>query len=133
MIELLKSGSQLPHVELKECGPSMDLVIRRTKFADPDLWKESTAVPKQLKKKKVKSIETGTNLKQTVATIHMGKQDLDKIATRKFKGTKRTRSQEDDSGSEEQEKSSKKHKETTEEAEDDAVEDGSESDHQMEE
>jgi len=114
MIELLKSGTQLPHVELKQCGPSMDLVIRRTKFADPELWKFSTKVPKQLKKKKEKSKET-TDLRQTIATIHMGKQDFDKMATRKFKGTKkRGRSSEEDSESNEK---SKKHKSIEEEGE----------------
>jgi hypothetical protein len=38
---------QVPHVELESMGPHMDLVLRRTKFAAPDLWKVATKRPRQ--------------------------------------------------------------------------------------
>lgn len=38
--------SQIPSVSLKEMGPSLDLVIRRTSFAAKDLWKASIKKPR---------------------------------------------------------------------------------------
>ena len=46
---LKKSGSRTPRVELDEMGPSLDLVIRRTKLASDDLYKRSMRVPKAAK------------------------------------------------------------------------------------
>lgn len=38
-IDLNKSGTKYPRVELEEIGPSVDLVLRRTQLASEDLFK----------------------------------------------------------------------------------------------
>ena len=44
-----KSGSRTPRVELAEMGPSVDLVMRRTRLATQDLYKRACKKPKALK------------------------------------------------------------------------------------
>jgi ribosome production factor 2 len=48
-IQLKKSGTRTPRVELEEIGPSFDLVKRRVKLASDDLWKRAVKKPKTLK------------------------------------------------------------------------------------
>ncbi|XP_060094238.1 ribosome production factor 2 homolog [Heteronotia binoei] len=85
---LKKSGCKIPRIELEDMGPSLDLVIRRTHLASDDLYKLSLKQPKALKPKKKKNISHdafGTKY----GRIHMQKQDLDKLQTRKMKGLKK--------------------------------------------
>jgi ribosome production factor 2 len=44
-IILKKSGSRVPRVELEEIGPSLDLVMRRTKLASDDLYRTAKRRP----------------------------------------------------------------------------------------
>ncbi|KAF9295554.1 Brix domain-containing protein [Linnemannia elongata] len=100
-IVLKRSGVKLPRIELVEMGPSMDMTFGRMTEAKPDVWKQSLRVPKELKPKKKKNI-TKDVMGDTVGRIHLGKQDFDKIQTRKMKGLKkRTASTEDDKDSSE--------------------------------
>lgn len=88
-ILLKKSGTRIPRVELEEIGPCMDLKIRRTKFASDDLKKKACRQPKHLKigKKKNQSRDVfGTKL----GRIHMTKQDLGQLQTRKMKALKKS-------------------------------------------
>lgn len=87
---LKKSGTKTPRVELEEMGPSMDLVMRRTQLASTDLYKRSLRVPKTAKPKKRKNISIDA-FKTTHGRVHMQKQDLGNLQTRKMKGLKRTR------------------------------------------
>ena len=48
-ILLKKSGSRMPRIELEEIGPSLDLVLRRTKLASEDLYRKAIKKPKQAK------------------------------------------------------------------------------------
>ncbi|CAH1800324.1 unnamed protein product [Owenia fusiformis] len=87
-ILLKKSGSRTPRIELEEMGPSLDLTMRRTKLASADLYKTARKQPKTAKPKKRKNISKdvfGTRL----GRIHMEKQDMTKLQTRKMKGLKR--------------------------------------------
>jgi ribosome production factor 2 len=85
LIRLKKTGTRLPYTELEEMGPHMDLTIRRTKFAASDLEKEALRQPPQLSATKRKNIST-TPLGETLGRIHMTRQDLNRMATRKFPG-----------------------------------------------
>ncbi|NP_001080306.1 ribosome production factor 2 homolog S homeolog [Xenopus laevis] len=83
-----KSGCRTPRIELEEIGPSFDFVVRRTHLASDDLYRLSLKQPKALKAKKKKNISHdafGTKF----GRIHMQKQDLSKLQTRKMKGLKK--------------------------------------------
>lgn len=43
----MKSGTKIPNVELTEIGPSFDWVVRRSKMASDELYKESKKQPKE--------------------------------------------------------------------------------------
>ena len=53
---MMKSGTRVPRIELRECGPSMDLSLRRKRFAAPDLLKRASKVPRTLQPKKVRCV-----------------------------------------------------------------------------
>ncbi|XP_020661016.1 ribosome production factor 2 homolog isoform X1 [Pogona vitticeps] len=96
---LKKSGCKIPRIELEEMGPSLDLVMRRTHLASDDLYKLSLKQPKALKPKKKKNISHdvfGTKY----GRIHMQKQDLDKLQTRKMKGLKKRPAEKKNEGGE---------------------------------
>ncbi|KAL1505527.1 hypothetical protein ABEB36_005072 [Hypothenemus hampei] len=86
---LKKSGVREPRVELEEIGPRINFTLRRTKLPSPDLMKEACKKPGELKVHKKKNISTDS-LGTTHGRIHMGKQDIQKIQTRKMKGLKKT-------------------------------------------
>lgn len=70
-------------------GPRIDLTLRRSKLPTEDLMKEALKKPKELKVTKKKNISTD-NLGTTHGRIHVGKQEIQKIQTRKMKGLKKT-------------------------------------------
>ena len=47
--KLKKSGLKTPRVELEEIGPSLDLVVRRTRLASEELYKQALKRPKFVK------------------------------------------------------------------------------------
>ncbi|KAJ8652958.1 hypothetical protein O0I10_011420 [Lichtheimia ornata] len=95
LIQMKKSGTKTPRVELEEMGPNMTFVIRRTEAPKSDLWKKAIRVPKELKQKKEKNKERD-DLGDQYGRVHLGKQDFNKLQTRKMKGLKRKRT--DDGG-----------------------------------
>lgn len=88
-IQLKKSGQKTPRIELVEIGPSADFSIRRTKIASEALYKQARKQPKELKESKTKNI-THDSLGNTHGRVHMGKQNLGKIQTRRVKGLKKS-------------------------------------------
>lgn len=94
-IQLLASGSKIPRVELQECGPSFDFQLRRRRPASIDMLNQALRRPKtqaeknrQGKEGAKKNIETD-DMGDTVGRIHVGKQDLSGLQTRKMKGLKK--------------------------------------------
>ncbi len=69
---------------MNEIGPSLNLKIRRIQLASEELYKKSLIQPKELKVKKVKNIEKNF-LGEKRGRIHMGRQNYDTIATKKYR------------------------------------------------
>ncbi|TKY90524.1 hypothetical protein EX895_000522 [Sporisorium graminicola] len=112
-VQLLASGSKIPRVELQECGPSFDFQLRRRRPASIDMLNQALRRPKTQAEKNrqgkdgaKKNIETD-DMGDTVGRIHVGKQDLSGMQTRKMKGLKKhldpTASDDDDEHDEDME------------------------------
>lgn len=88
-IVLKKSGVRTPRIELEEIGPSVDFSIRRTKIASKDLWKLANRKPAELKVTKKKNVSRD-GLGNVNARVHIDKQVINKLQTRKMKGLRKT-------------------------------------------
>lgn len=117
LIKTRKSGGSLPKVNVEEMGPRIDFRVGRIKEADPDMLKEAMKKPKTtevrpyraralmsrshtddfIQAKTKKNIETDV-VGDKVGRIHMGRQDLSQLQTRKMKGLKRKNDVLDDEG-----------------------------------
>lgn len=88
-IALKKSGLKTPRIEVNEIGPSLDFTIRRTKVASEDLYKLARKQPRQLKHGQKKNISRD-QLGNTHGRVHVGKQNIGKVQTRKVRALKKT-------------------------------------------
>ncbi|EAA07848.5 AGAP003048-PA [Anopheles gambiae str. PEST] len=88
-IQLKKSGQRTPRIELTEMGPSLDLSIRRTKIASDSLYKTAMRQPAILRVTKRKNV-TRDELGNVHGRVHVGKQDINALQTRKMKGLRKT-------------------------------------------
>jgi len=93
-LKLLATQTRLPKVQLVEMGPNIDFSVRRTQYAAPEMLALALKRPKLDKKavekglgKKRKNIETD-DMGDLVGRIHLGKQDLSSLQSRKMKGLK---------------------------------------------
>lgn len=103
-----RSGQRVPRVEVEEIGPRIDFTVGRIKEADEALRKEAMKVakgsevrrswplsqlawllisPYPLQAKPKKNVETDI-VGDKIGRIHLGKQDLTELQTRKMKGLK---------------------------------------------
>ncbi|KFY57267.1 hypothetical protein V496_06479 [Pseudogymnoascus sp. VKM F-4515 (FW-2607)] len=90
LIKTKKSGQKLPRVEVEEMGPRMDFRIGRMKDAEEAMLKEAMRKARTTLERPKKNISTDI-VGDKVGRIHLGKQDLMELQTRKMKGLKRTR------------------------------------------
>jgi len=88
-ILLKKSGQKTPRIELEEIGPSINFTIRRTKIASKDLYKTALRKPAPLKVTKKKNVRRD-ELGNVHGRVHVGRQDVTTLQTRKMKGLKKT-------------------------------------------
>uniref|UniRef100_A0A182MK37 Ribosome production factor 2 homolog n=1 Tax=Anopheles culicifacies TaxID=139723 RepID=A0A182MK37_9DIPT len=88
-IQLKKSGQRTPRIELVEMGPSLDLSVRRTKIASDNLYKVAMKQPAILRAAKRKNV-TRDELGNVHGRVHVGKQDINVLQTRKMKGLRKT-------------------------------------------
>jgi ribosome production factor 2 len=97
-------------------GPSIDLSLRRHREADQEMWKQAMKRPKMKKTdvekglgKKRKNLEVD-EMGDLRGRVHVGKQDLNKLQTRKMKGLKAVEEDEsdDEGGDEERRKKRRK-------------------------
>lgn len=90
------STPKIPRVELHQIGPSFDFRVGRFKLADTAALKEAMKHgrrPNEARNKK--NIETDI-MGDKLGRIHLGRQDLNELQTRKMKGLKRSRDEVDD-------------------------------------
>ncbi|KAL9637072.1 MAG: hypothetical protein Q9164_002426 [Protoblastenia rupestris] len=115
-----RSGGKVPRVEVEEIGPRIDFRVGRVREADQGVMKEAlkrakgtevriyvhfnlwaSMLTRMSKAKPKKNVETDL-IGDKIGRIHLGKQDLKELQTRKMKGLKRGRDQEgNDKGVEE--------------------------------
>lgn len=88
------SGTRVPRVALTEMGPALDLTLRRWQAADPEMWKAAMKRPKLKKQdvekglgKRKKNVEVD-EMGDVRGRVHVAKQDLGRLQTRKMKGLK---------------------------------------------
>lgn len=89
-----QGGRKLPRVELEETGPRLDFKIGRIHSPSAEMEKEAYKKAKQLEMKTPKNVDTDL-MGDKLGRIHMGKQDLGKLQTRKMKGLKSRFDQDD--------------------------------------
>jgi ribosome production factor 2 len=97
LLKTYKSGQKLPRVEVEEMGPRIDFTVGREKFADDAMMKEALKKPKGLEPRTKKNIDMDI-MGDKVGKIHVGKQDLSQMQTRKMKGLKRGRDEDIEAG-----------------------------------
>lgn len=106
LIHTKRSGQRLPRVEVEEIGPRMNFRVGRMKEADEAMQKEAMKKPKGGEEKTKKNISMGS-MGDKVGRLHLSRQDLSQLQTRKMKGLKRDRADEDEGGDMMEEKSKK--------------------------
>jgi len=90
-INLQKSGTKYPRVEMEEIGPSFDLVLRRTQLASEDLFKTACKQVKNVRGvKKIKNM-TEDVFGNKMGQLHVPSQEIKKIQTRKVKALKESK------------------------------------------
>ncbi|KAI0172175.1 Brix-domain-containing protein [Hypoxylon sp. FL1284] len=94
LISTKRSGQRLPRVEVEEMGPRMDFRVGRMQQPDETVWKEALKTVKA--DEKVKKNVTTDTMGDKIGRIHLGRQDLSELQTRKMKGLKRSRDLEDE-------------------------------------
>ena len=98
-VRLLSSGTRIPRVELDPMGPFLDLSVRRHQRADPELWKVAMKRPRLKKQdvekglgKRKRNLEVD-EMGDLRGRLHVAKQDLGRLQTRKMKGLKKAQQQ----------------------------------------
>lgn len=85
-----RSGHKLPRVELQEVGPKFDFKVGRTRQAAPEVQKESMKQGKRPNEEaRTKKNVIMDSMGDKIGRVHLGKQDLSDLQTRKMKGLKR--------------------------------------------
>ncbi|KEY65667.1 hypothetical protein S7711_08738 [Stachybotrys chartarum IBT 7711] len=90
LIRTKRSGQKLPRVEVEEMGPRMDFRVGRVREADESMRKEAMRKPRGIEERTKKNITTDS-MGDKLGRVHLGKQDLGQLQTRKMKGLKRSR------------------------------------------
>ncbi|KAG9255162.1 Brix domain-containing protein [Emericellopsis atlantica] len=90
LIRTKRSGQRLPRVEVEEMGPRMDFVVGRIQVPDEATRKLAMKKPRGLEERTKKNITTDS-MGDKLGRVHLGRQDLSQLQTRKMKGLKRSR------------------------------------------
>jgi ribosome production factor 2 len=90
LISTKRSGQKLPRVEVEEIGPRMDFRVGRIREADETMLKEAMKKPRGMEERPKKNVTTDS-MGDKLGRVHLGRQDLSEMQTRKMKGLKRSR------------------------------------------
>lgn len=90
LIKTKRSGQRLPRIEVEEMGPRMDFRVGRIQEAEEAMNKEALKRAWTTAERPKKNISTDV-VGDKIGRIHLGKQDLKELQTRKMKGLKRSR------------------------------------------
>ena len=85
-----RSGQRVPRVEVEEMGPRVNMRIGRYREPDASTWKEAMKKAKGGEARPKKNVEMDS-MGDKIGRIHLGRQDLSELQTRKMKGLKRGR------------------------------------------
>ncbi|BGP14066.1 hypothetical protein JCM10213_002361 [Rhodosporidiobolus nylandii] len=90
-VKFMRSGLPQPRVELEPHGPHFTFSLRRSQLPAAEVWK--TAMKKKEKQASKKTKENKNvdidAMGDKIGRVHVDRQDLDKLQSRKFKGLKR--------------------------------------------
>ncbi|KAJ0165268.1 Ribosome biogenesis protein RPF2 [Colletotrichum tanaceti] len=89
-ISTKRSGSKVPRVEVNEIGPRMDFRVGRMREPEEGMLKEAMKKPRGTEERTKKNITTD-GMGDKMGRVHVGRQDLGDLQTRKMKGLKRSR------------------------------------------
>ncbi|OLN81126.1 Ribosome biogenesis protein RPF2 [Colletotrichum chlorophyti] len=111
-ISTKRSGQKVPRVEVNEIGPRMDFRVGRMREPDEAMLKEAMRKPRGTEERTKKNITTDAT-GDKMGRVHVGRQDLSELQTRKMKGLKRSRdvvdgAEEADGAAEDEPKKSRK-------------------------
>jgi ribosome production factor 2 len=96
-IRTKRSGHKLPRVELDEAGPTFDFRVGRVREADQSVMKEAMKQGKKPQDSERTKKNIGMDvIGDKIGRVHLGRQDLGTLQTRKMKGLKRRAGVEDD-------------------------------------
>ncbi|EPS31360.1 hypothetical protein PDE_06315 [Penicillium oxalicum 114-2] len=85
-----RSGHKLPRIELEDVGPKFDFKVGRHRPATPEAMKEAMKQGKRPNEDmKTKKNIIMDSMGDKIGRVHLGKQDLTGLQTRKMKGLKR--------------------------------------------
>lgn len=87
----------------------MDFRVGRTQEPDEAVWKEALKKPRGGEERTKKNVTTDT-MGDKLGRIHLGRQDLSELQTRKMKGLKRSRDMDDNVAGKVDDESAKKTK-----------------------
>jgi ribosome production factor 2 len=82
------AGAAAPVPLLIPCGPDLDLSLRRTQWAERELYTASRKQPSSLQPKKRKNRSTNV-FGETIGRLHLQKQNVDKLMGKKSKALRR--------------------------------------------
>lgn len=95
LIRTRRSGQRLPRIDVEEIGPRMDFRVGRVQNADETTMREALRKAKTTEERTKKNISTDT-MGDKIGRIHLDRQDLSQLQTRKMKGLKRGRHAQED-------------------------------------
>jgi ribosome production factor 2 len=87
VVKITEAGVLANDITMKEIGPSFDLKMRRNQIASSDLYKLACRKPKvaNVEKKKARKNVFTNELGEKHGKVYIQQQDLQTIATRKFR------------------------------------------------